>query len=314
MSRGRQADRPTHIPIAGYIDILFRMWSRQSVLNLGLIAAGIAFYGLLSLFPGITAVAAFAGTFLDPDLLLENSEDIAALLPEAAQDIVLGQLRDVAATNDAQLGLAALIGVSFALYSASRAVANLVAGLNLIFEQRETRNFFFVNALTLLLTVFLIAGVLIAIVVVAAIPVIAGLFGDRGVLVDLVMSLRWPLLFLIGVCGIAVLYRIGPNRRPAKWRWLTPGAFVACAFWVMGSFGFSSYVQSFGSYNETFGALGGVIILLTWMWLSAFILLLGALLDAEMEAQTKRDSTIGPERPLGERGAVKADTVGASVE
>jgi membrane protein len=313
MSRGRFAHRPTHIPTKGILDVLVRMWNKQTHLNLGLIAAGIAFYGLLSLFPGITAIVAFAGTFLNPEMLVENSEDIAALLPEAAQTIVLGQLRDVANADSSTLSFAALFSLAIALYSASKAVANFIAGLNVIYEERETRNFFVVKALTILLTIFLIVGLLVAIIVVAAIPVIAAIFGDYGIIDDAVMFLRWPFLFLMGAFGIAVLYRLGPNRRSAKWRWLTPGAFVACALWVGGSYGFSLYVQSFGSYNETFGALGGVIILLTWLWLSAFIVLLGALLDAELEAQTKRDSTVGDDRPMGDRGAVKADTLGASI-
>jgi membrane protein len=298
----------------GVLDVLVRMWHKQAHLNLGLIAAGIAFYGLLSLFPGITAAVAFAGTFLNPEMLVENSEEIAAMLPEAAKTIVMGQLRDVANADSSTLSFAALFSLAIALYSASKAVANFIAGLNVIYQEKETRNFFLVKALTIVLTAFLIIGLLIAIIVVAAIPVVAAIFGDYGIIDDLVMFLRWPFLFLMGAFWIAVLYRLGPNRRSARWRWLTPGAFVACALWVSGSFGFSLYVQSFGSYNETFGALGGVIILLTWLWLSAFIVLLGALLDAELEAQTKRDSTVGDDRPIGERGAVKADTVGASID
>ncbi|WP_420587732.1 YihY/virulence factor BrkB family protein [Marivita sp.] len=308
------AHRPAHIPMRGVLDVLVRMWHKQAHLNLGLIAAGIAFYGLLSLFPGITAAVAFAGTFLNPEMLVENSEEIAAMLPEAAKTIVMGQLRDVANADSSTLSFAALFSLAIALYSASKAVANFIAGLNVIYQEKETRNFFLVKALTIVLTAFLIIGLLIAIIVVAAIPVVAAIFGDYGIIDDLVMFLRWPFLFLMGAFGIAVLYRLGPNRRSARWRWLTPGAFVACALWVSGSFGFSLYVQSFGSYNETFGALGGVIILLTWLWLSAFIVLLGALLDAELEAQTKRDSTVGDDRPIGERGAVKADTVGASID
>ncbi|MCI5111449.1 MAG: YihY/virulence factor BrkB family protein [Marivita sp.] len=313
MSRGRLARRPTHIPLKGVLDVLVRMWHKQAHLNLGLIAAGIAFYGLLSLFPGITAAVAFAGTFLNPEMLVENSDEITAMLPEAARTIVMGQLRDVAEADSSTLSFAALFSLAIALYSASKAVANFISGLNVIYEEKETRNFFLVKALTILLTAFLIFGLLIAIIVVAAIPVIAAIFGDYGIVDDLVMFLRWPFLFLMGALGIAVLYRLGPNRRSARWRWLTPGAFIACALWVAGSFGFSLYVQSFGSYNETFGALGGVIILLTWLWLSAFIVLLGALLDAELEAQTRRDSTVGEDRPMGSRGAVKADTLGASI-
>lgn len=142
MSRGRFAHRPTHIPTKGILDVLVRMWNKQTHLNLGLIAAGIAFYGLLSLFPGITAIVAFAGTFLNPEMFVENSEDIAALLPEAAQTIVLGQLRDVANADSSTLSFAALFSLAIALYSASKAVANFIAGLNVIYEERETRNFF----------------------------------------------------------------------------------------------------------------------------------------------------------------------------
>ncbi len=313
MTRGRLAKKPTHISAYGFLDVGFRMWKRQASLNLGLIAAGIAFYGLLSLFPGITAAAALAGVFLEPGMLIENSDEITRMLPEAAKGIVMGQLADVANADSSALSFAALLGFAIALYSASKAVANFIAGLNFIYEEEETRNFFIVKALTIFLTVVMIIGLLIAIIVVAAIPVVASIFGDYGIIDDVVMFLRWPFLFLMGAAGIAVLYRLGPNRRSAKWRWLTPGAIVACALWVAGSYGFSLYVQSFGSYNETFGALGGVIILLTWLWLSAFIVLLGALLDAELEAQTEHDSTVGEDRPIGQRGAVKADTIGASL-
>ena len=312
MSRGRSANRPTQIPLKGLLDVGMRMWEKQATQNLSLIAAGIAFYGLLSLFPGITAAAAFAGVFLQPEMLVENSAEITAMLPEAAEQIVMGQLRDVAGADSSTLSFAALLGLAIALYSASKAVANFIAGLNVIYAEKETRNFFKLKALTIFLTFLMIIGLLVAVIVVAVIPVIAAFVGDIGWVDDLVLLLRWPVLFLLGAAGIALLYRLGPDRRSAKWRWLTPGAFVSCALWVFGSYGFSLYVQSFGSYNETFGALGGVIILLTWLWLSAFIVLLGALLDAELEAQTRKDSTVGEDRPMGQRGAVKADTLGAA--
>lgn len=312
MRRGRSANRPTDIPLRGLFDVAMRMWHKQASQNLGLIAAGIAFYGLLSLFPGITAAMAFAGTFLQPDMLVENSSEITAMLPQAAEQIVMGQLRDVADADRSTLSFTALLGVAIALYSASKAVANFIAGLNVIYDEKETRNFFKVKALTIFLTFVLIIGLIVAVILVAALPVVASIFASDGFLDDLVMFLRWPVLFLMGATGIAILYRLGPSRRAAKWRWLTPGALTACALWVAGSYGFSLYVQSFGSYNETFGALGGVIILLTWLWLSAFIVLLGALLDAELEAQTRIDSTVGADRPIGARGAVKADTLGAT--
>lgn len=309
MSRGRDATHPGVMPWRGWLDILRRVLRRQGAINLGLIAAGIAFYGLLSLFPGITAMVALAGLLVDPSQLAEHSAPLAAILPDAAERIVLGQVEEVLETDSASLSFAALATLALALFSASRAVYNFIIGLNLVYDEEETRGFLRVALMTLLLTVGLIAGLLCAVLIVAALPVIAAWFGGT-VLTDAVMLLRWPVLLLIGALGIAVLFRYAPDRRNARWRWLTPGALFSCLFWVAGSFAFSAYVQSFGMYNETFGALGGVIILLTWLWLSAFIVLLGALLDAEMEAQTARDSTVGKERPRGSRGAVKADRLG----
>lgn len=272
--------------ILDVVRLLWRMWQKQSDQNLGLIAAGIAFYGLLSLFPGITAAVAVAGVFIQPEMLVENTEEITAMLPDAAERIVMGQLRSVARADNSTLSFAALFALAIALYSASRAVANFIAGLNVIHHQRETRNFFVVKALTVFLTLLLIVGLIVAVILIAVLPVIAEVFASFGWIDDLVLFLRWPALFFMGVFGIAVLYRFGPDRGRRDLRWLTPGAVVACALWVLGSYGFSSYVQSFGSYNETFGALGGVIILLTWLWLSAFFVLIGALLDAELGTRT----------------------------
>jgi len=210
----------------------------------------------------------------------------------------MGQLRSVASADNSSLSFAALVAASITLYSASRAVANFIAGLNVIHQARETRGFFKLKALTIILTLLVLIGLILGVVVVAAIPVIAALFSPFGWVADLFQLLRWPVLFLMAAVGITLLYRFGPDRRDRPKRWLTTGALSACAFWVAGSFGFSSYVQSFGSYNETFGTLGGVIILLTWLWLSAFIVLMGALLDVELDTweheQAKGQSVEGP--------------------
>jgi membrane protein len=311
MSRGRGAESPQGIPTKGWLDIAKRIWARQGQENLGLVAAGIAFYGLLSLFPGLTALVAVAGVLLDPDVLIENSQMLAALLPESAAEIITGQLDDVLGANAASLGIAAVFTLGLALFSASKAVANFIIGLNIVYDEDETRGFVALTALKLALTAALIVVFVLAIAIVAALPAVAAWFGGSFVasIVDLA---RWPLLLLIGIAAVAVLFRFAPNRRAAEWRWLTPGAALACILWVAGSIGFSFYVQSFGTYNETFGALGGVIVLLTWLWLSAFVVLLGALLDAELEAQTAKDSTVGKDRPMGERDAVKADRLGAA--
>ncbi|MCK0149167.1 YihY/virulence factor BrkB family protein [Marivita sp. S6314] len=265
----------------GPVGLAWRVISKQASLNLALIAAGIAFYALLSLFPAITSAVALAGFFLQPEMLVNNSEDIAGMLPDAAAEIVIGQLRAVAETDNSALSFAAILALIVAVYSASRAVANFIVGLNVIYAREETRGFFVVKALTILLTLVIIVGLLLAISIVAALPVIASVFGSIGWLGDLVLYLRWPILFLMAATGIAILYRYGPDRKQVSGPWLTPGALIACGSWVAVSYGFSVYVQSFASYNETFGALGGVIVLLTWLWLSAFAVLFGALIDAE---------------------------------
>lgn len=250
--------------------------------NLSLLAAGIAFYGLLSLFPMITAGVAIAGMVTDPSYLIDTSEAISHLLPAAAAEILMGQLTSVVSADSASLGWAALIALSVALWSASKAVENFIIGLNVIYGLRETRSLIVLKLLNIVMTLCLIVGVLITVAVVAAMPAVAAFVWKNPQFTGLVLLIRWPILFVVGVFGIAAMYRFGPSRRGARWRWVTPGAGLACALWLTGSIAFSKYVQSFGYYNETFGTLGGVIILLYWLWLSAFIVLLGATVDAEM--------------------------------
>ncbi|WHZ35050.1 MULTISPECIES: YihY/virulence factor BrkB family protein [unclassified Sagittula] len=310
MNRGRSARRPSQIPLRGLLDVGVRVWRVQNDDNLGLLAAGIAFYALLSLFPGITAAVALAGLFTDPSFMVDTSDALADVVPSAAEEIMLGQLREVVTASSSSLGWAVLFSIGLALFSASRATQNFIIGLNVIYGEKERRGFFKLRALNVALTLGLIVWLVVAIGIVAAMPAAAAFISDRTWVTDVILYLRWPVLFIVGAFGIAFVFRVGPSRRYARWRWLTPGALLACALWVIGSIGFSRYVASFGAYNETFGALGGVIVLLTWLWLSAYIVLLGAAVDAELEAQTRHDTTVGPDRPMGQRGAVKADTIG----
>ena len=310
MSRGRDAKTPANLPPAGWLDILARCAGRIGSLNIGLIAAGIAFYGLLSLFPTITAGVALVGLFYDPAVLVDRADWLLSAVPASAEDLITRQLYEVAGAERGSLTFTAVFSLLVAHWSASNATGSLVQGLNVINEEDETSCFFKLRLITIGLTIFLIFGLALSLVIVAAIPAGLAFFGAGTGLTDSALLLRWPMMFLIGAVGIAALFRYGPDRRNARWRWLTPGAVLGCALWVAGTYGFSFYAQAFGSYNETFGTLAGVIVLLTWFWLSAFVILIGALLDAEMEAQTAHDSTVGPERPMGERGATKADTLG----
>ncbi len=310
MSRGRTAAHPHQIPAGGWKDIALRTKDEIERDHVGLIAAGVAFYGLLAIFPGIAAVMAIGGLVTEPSMLVDQLDRLAAIMPQQAADIILSQAREVAGSREDGLGLAAAVGILLALWSASKGVSSLMEGLNVAYDEEETRGFFAKTLTKLGLTVGLVVGLLLCIAIAVGLPVILAVLPGDTLTEALVTVLRWPLILLIATAGLAVLYRFGPARSDAKWRWLTPGAGVACVLWVLGSLAFAFYVRNFASYNETFGTLGGVVVLLMWMWLSAFIVLLGAELDSEMEAQTRRDTTTGPEEPMGSRGAVKADTLG----
>lgn len=267
---------------SGLWHLLLGIWKRQKDANAGLLAAGIAFYGLLSLFPAITAATALAGIAMTPSALAENSQTLTNILPEEAGSIIIKELRSVLAADESTLGFAAIATLGLALYSASRATAQTMTGLNTIFGKTETRGFFKFIAVQIALTVTSIVLLTIAIAIAGVFPVVAGYTGYE-ILQQIILFLRWPMLMLIGVLGITLLYRYGPCRRTAKRRWMTTGAGIACVLWLIASAGFTIYAGSFGSYNQVFGTLGGVIMLLTWLWLTAFSVLLGAAADAELQ-------------------------------
>lgn len=305
---GQNARRPDQFGVGDLWRTGQRVADRTGRDRIGLVAAGVAFFALLALFPGITALVALAGLILDPADIIDPLENGTAALPPAAREILLGQVRQVVGGGASGLNLAALAGLALALYSASRGVANLIAGLNVAYEENEERGFAKLLLLTVALTLFLLVTLSLVLAFFAILPAALGWAGDMPALSVAADIARWPLLLLVGALIFTTLYRFGPSRRAARWRWLAPGGLLACALWIAGTAGFGWYVETLGTYAETFGALAGVIVLLLWLWLSAFAVLLGAVVDAELEHQTRRDSTVGPERPMGQRGAVKADS------
>jgi membrane protein len=307
--RGRGAERPSDIPRAGWRDILIRTWNEIGDDHVSLIAAGVGFYALLALFPGIAAMIAIWGLAFDPQQIQQQIATISELLPQQAAAIVTEQARQVAAGGGG-LGLAAAGGILLALYSASKGMKALIEGLNIIYDEEEKRWFIKLNLMALLLTLFVIVAMILALGLIVVVPIVLQFVGSGSLVNTLVSLLRWPILFVGAMVVLAALYRFAPSRATARWRWVTWGAAVATLIWVLGSIAFSIYVRNFGSYNETYGSIGAVIILLMWLWLSAFIVLLGAEVNSEMEHQTERDSTTGAPRPRGRRGAYVADEVG----
>lgn len=305
---GATATGPSEITPKGYWQIAKRIAARFSKDRLGLVAAGVAFYALLALFPGLTALVGVGGLFISPSELSAASESLAVALPEAAQEIVMGQLAELSANSANGLNLATIFGIALAIFSASKGVSNLMVGLNIAYDEEEERGFVRLQVTVLALTAFAVAASLAAIILLAVLPAAFALLPLPASLEEILTIVRWPVLFALVAAAFTVFYRFGASRRPAKWRWVAPGGVAAVVIWIAATLAFSIYVGSFGTYSETFGALAGVVILLLWLWLSSLAVLLGAVIDAELEAQVAPDSTTGAPRAMGKRGASKADT------
>ncbi|MFW2587298.1 YihY/virulence factor BrkB family protein [Sagittula sp. SSi028] len=308
---GHQAERPRHIPWRGWFAILKRVKTEVSKDHLTLIAAGVAFYGLLAIFPGITALMAIAGLLFDPAEMSAQMSTLTQFVPEAAADIIITQAESVTGSSEGGLGLALLISIALAIYSASSGVGSLIEGINVAYDEEDDRGFLHSYALKIGLTVFLVCGMIAGLAATVVLPSILQIL-TLGVTIEALIAVaRWAALLVLTMFGLGVLYRFAPARQPAQWRWLTPGAIVATLLWVGASAAFSVYVKNFASYQETFGAIAGVVILLMWLWISALLVLTGAEINAEAEAQTRVDTTTGTPMPMGARGAVKADKTAA---
>jgi membrane protein len=307
---GREAERPSEIPPRGWLAILKRVKAEVKEDNVPLLAAGVAFYAMLAIFPAIIAVVTVYGMVADPNQIESQVAEFAKGLPEGAAQLLTGQLENAAGAADQALSIGLALSLLGVLWSASGGVQGLVKGLNLVYDERETRGFLKLRALSLLLTLGAIVVAVVALALITVFPAVVESL-ELGRVGELAASIgRWVILAVVVLVALAVLYRYGPDRANPRWRWVSWGALVALLLWLLGSVGFSYYVDNFGKYNQTYGALAAVIILLLWLFLSAFVVLLGAELDAETERQTARDTTTGPSRPLGERDAEVADTLG----
>ena len=308
---GRSAERPRDIPKAGWKDVLWRTKSQLAEDRLSIIAAGVAFYGLLSIFPALTALVALYGLVFDPAQVMQQIQAMQGLLPQQATELLAGQMQDLAQTDHAALGIGLAGGILVALWSASSAVKTLMEALNVAYDEEEKRGFLKRTALALALTLAGIVAVIVAIALVVVLPGVIRFLGLGDTLQQVAQWARWPIVVLVVWAGIALMYRYGPSRDRPRWHWLSWGSASAVLLWLIGSALFSWYVTSFGNYNTTYGSMGAVVILLMWFLLSAYAVLIGAELNAELERQTRKDTTVGRREPLGRRGAHAADTVGA---
>ncbi|MDX9861917.1 MAG: YihY/virulence factor BrkB family protein [Rhodospirillales bacterium] len=304
--RGRESKRPGQIPRRGWRDILLRTWGQIGQDNVGLVAAGVAFYGLLGLFPAIAALVSIYGLIADPAQVQQQVQTMSGVMPEELHRILGEQMGEVAASGARALSIAVVGSLALALWSASKGTKTLMTAMNVAYNEDERRNFLVLNLTALGLTAFFILLFVAALVAVVFAPALLAALGVGRP----IAMLGWPLIIAVLLVALAILYRFGPSREQAKWRWISPGSIAAVVLWLAASVAFSTYVRNFGSYNETYGSLGAVVGLMMWLWISAFIVVMGAELNAESERQTRRDTTTGDPRPMGERGAYVADTVG----
>lgn len=306
---GTEAESPTQIPVQGWREVLGRAMHDSQEHNIALLAAGVAFYAFLALFPALISLVTLVGLVADPVQITEQVRSFTVGLPQDSQQLISDQLAVITGSSGGALTIGLLVSLLLALWSASSGTSSLMTAVNLAYDEKEKRGFLKLRGVALLLTLGGVVFLVLTLALIAVVPVVLQAVPLGPVGTVLAQVLRWTLLFVLVVVGLAVLYRVAPDRNSPKLRWVALGSMVAALLWLLGSAGFSLYVNSFGNYNKTYGALAGVIVLLLWLLLTCYVVLLGAEINSEAERQTARDTTIGEPRPMGQRGAVVADTM-----
>jgi membrane protein len=312
--RGREAEQPTQIPARGWKDVLARTRLEIKRDRAPMLASAVAFHALLAMVPALVALVSLYGLVADPSSVDKQVNNWLGAAPREVRQLLTTQLESITKNAGTAAGFAVVIGIVTALWSASSGIANLIEATNIAYDEEETRGFIARRGLALLLTVGAVVFMLFALGVIAVLPALlthAGL-GFAGRLI--VGILRWALLIIGMMVALSVLYRYAPDRDNPRWSWTSPGAIAATVMWVVASALFALYTANFGKYNETYGSLGAVVVLMLWLFVTALCVIIGAELNAEIERQTRRDTTEGEPQPLGTRRADVADTVGATAE
>ncbi len=305
---GAGARTPLGIPREGWRQIAKRVWGETQTDQVPLLAAGVAFWGFISLFPAMIAAIAVYGLVADPGTVTRQADAITDVLPADAASLIVGQLESISSQSRDALSFSLLISLLLALWTSSAAVSNMMSAINTAYDEEETRSYVRRKGIALLLSLGAVAFVVISVGLIAVAPALLDVFVSEGTTRTLLQGGRWVGLVVAVLIGTAVLYRLAPDRRAPRLVWVSVGSLLATCVWLIASLGFSLYIENFGRYSRTYGALAGVAILMLWLWITALIVLVGAEINAEAEQQTVRDTTVGEPRPLGERGAEKADS------
>ncbi len=312
--RGRNAARPSQITNAGWWDILLRVKDQISHDNVSIVAAGVAFYAVLALFPALAAIVSLYGLFTEVSDVQAQITSLSSFLPQDAQTLVEEQLTSISTSGQSALSFGAIGGLLFAIWSASKGMSAMITSLNIAYNEEEERSLIKVTALAIGLTVGSLVFVILTLFLITLLPAVLGALGF-GQTIQTVLSLsRWPLLAMIVMGALAILYRYAPCRNYPRWQWVSWGAGIATLLWMVGSSAFAIYANDYSSYNQTYGSLGAAVILLMWFWLTAFIVMVGAEINSEMERQTRVDTTEGEPEPMGQREAYSADTLGQTAK
>ena len=280
------------MPPKAWLSVAKRTWAETGSDNIGLIAAGVAFYGFLALVPLLGAIVLIYGIAAEPSTVMHNMKQLMAVMPAEVAKLIGEQLMNVVKTSDGKKGFGLLLAVGLALFGARNGAGAVITALNVVYEEQEARGFVRLNVLALGITAAAVLVAILALVAVAALGYLQAVLPQApDAVVVLGKLVAYLLLTLAGAGAAATLYRYGPSRQNARWIWLTPGSLFAALMWLALTVGFGVYVANFGNYNATYGSLGAVVVLLMWLYLSAYVLLLGAELNAEIEHQTAVDTT-----------------------
>ena len=307
--RGHKAEKPQQIPATGWKDIGKRVYLQIGKDHVQIVSAGVAFYFFLALFPTIVAAISIYSLVLDPTQIQEQLSNLNRILPQQAFEIVNSILEPILSQDNQSIGWGLLISILISLWSANKGTSALFEGINIAYDEKDERNFFKKNALTLVFTLGVIVLGLLSLLVVIFFPIFIEKMGLSETIAGVIGWSRWLVLGFILIFTLSMLYKIAPHRDNPEFKWVSWGAIIGAVLWVLGSALFSFYVNNFGSYGDLYGSFAAVVILLLWLFLTAFIVLLGAEINSEMEHQTRKDTTVGPNEPLGQRGGYHPDHV-----
>ncbi|MBC7659010.1 MAG: YihY/virulence factor BrkB family protein [Chitinophagaceae bacterium] len=304
-----EAESPLGLQKKDWIEIFKRVKSEIDDDDIGMVAAASAYYALFAIFPLLIATVSIYGFLSDPAELESQIDSISKFIPIEAAKVISDQLHAIISNPNSALGLSALVSILVAIWTSSSGTKSLMKALNIAYDETEKRGFVKLNLQALALTAGAVLAIITAVGLIVGLPIVMNFVGLGSFANDLILVLRWPLLAVLFTIGLEVVNRFGPSRTKPKWRWVSVGAILGTVMILLASAGLAFYVKKFGSYNATYGSLSGVVILLLWFYLVSYAVLLSAETNAEIEHQTLADSTVGPDKPMGQRGALKADTV-----